>query len=480
VDRTASVLNDSGEGPRWRRLAALAEPILKELGRAPVRLVSVPGASGTVATEGVPAADALARGADLWRPVLAAEDVGLTVAWLAAQDPDRPVIVATDVPPAAGLPGHVYVLATGGTSRNVGLVRAATRVEGNQWWLLVTARSGEGAGGPCGIEVTNGAGEPLAREPALVRSGQTVERVIPMPGAPGARVRVSLTGEGGRTPVGDGFPADDTACLAWQSGGPLRVLLSGQPDEALERAVAAREDTVALRSAAASDVQAGDADVVVAVSAAVPPGWKGPAALVAPPADAGPVAPLAEQAPSEWTVATAHPLAEALYLEPPRVGPVRRYRMEPGADLLLGTRDVPLAVTWQADGSRRLAVLFPFDLETTDWPRRAGFPVFWRRALDWLVPREGGSGGHATVRPFETSAKEPGFRSAEGGAEVGVSFIGTDEGFQAGPARDDSQAALRAVRQAMAGRRAESLNEVWPWLALAAVAALVLRSWVAR
>lgn len=472
VDRTASMRTDSGDGPRWRRSLAMTEPILKELGRAPVRVVSVPGDAGTVATEVLPAADVRARAADFWRPVQAADDVWRAVGWQASQAPQGPAIVATDLAPAQEPGRGVYVLATGGRSRDVGLVRAATRIEGDRWWLLVAVRAAAEGAAPCGLEVATPAGQVLVRQPRVGQPGETAECVIPMPGPPPLAVRVALTDKDGRTPLGDGFAADDAADLARRAAGPVRIVLVGEPDAALERALAACDDAVPVRAADAATVGPGDADLVVAVAAALPAGWKGPAALVMPPAGAGPVAPLAEQAPPEWTVATTHPLADALYLEPPRVGPVRRYRLEAGAEVLLGTRDAPLAVTWQADGARRLAVLFPFDIETTDWTRRAGFPIFWQRAVDWLVPpalRPGG-GGHVAAAPSGEAA----------GGTAAASLLGTDEGFQAGPGRDDSAAALRAVRAAMAGRRARSLSEWWPWLALAAVAVLVVRAWVAR
>ena len=73
----------------------------------------------------------------------------------------------------------------------------------------------------------------------------------------------------------------------------------------------------------------------------------------------------------------------------------------------------------------------------------------------------------------------PGFYSDEAGA-YGVSFIGSDEGFQAGPGRDDSKAAVEAIRASIEARRRATLADLWPYLAAAAVAVLLGRARVAK
>ena len=189
----------------------------------------------------------------------------------------------------------------------------------------------------------------------------------------------------------------------------------------------------------------------------------------------------------EWRVAPGHPLAQALYLEPPRLAPVRRYAFDAQAELLLGTPDVPLMVTWRESGSRRLAILFNFDEQSTDWPRRAGFPVFWSRAIEWLVPKESRAAGYVTYRPLEPlpgsgccAPDKVGFFTDDRGAKFGASFIGTDEGFRSGPGRDDSQAAIEAIRKSVEAKRRAALSELWPYLAAAVLVVLLARVRVAR
>jgi hypothetical protein len=186
-------------------------------------------------------------------------------------------------------------------------------------------------------------------------------------------------------------------------------------------------------------------------------------------------------------VAPGHPLAHALYLEPPRLAAVSRYAFDAQAELLLGTPDVPLMVTWRESGSRRLAILFGLGEPSTDWTRRAGFPVFWSRALEWLVPKESRAAGYATYRPVEllpgSSRRAPGklgFFEDDRGATFGTSFIGTDEGFRSGPGRDDSPAAIEAIRQSIEAKRRAALSELWPYLAAAALVVLLARARVAR
>jgi hypothetical protein len=257
------------------------------------------------------------------------------------------------------------------------------------------------------------------------------------------------------------------------------------------------------------------ADLVVAASAPIPTGWTGPAALVTPPEIPGRLKPTDETVAAEWRIAADHPLADAFYLAPPDIGPVHRYEL--GADVrpLVGTREAPLIVTWTEGGAKRLAVLFPLDRQASDWPTLAGFPVFWSRALEWLVPSGRAPPVHTTCRPYSPvpggeglAPAEPGFysvlrpRSAkpatqgeaesgsgaaaaakdegEAGARLGVSFIGSNESFQAGPMRNDSEAAAAAIRKAIAASSRALYRDLWPYLAALAVVALVLRAWAAR
>ena len=535
IDRTAGMAA-AGGGPlefAWQNARDLASGVLKQLDDSPLRVVAAPDATGAVAAEVTTAAELLARGNGPWEPVPVAQDIWPAVLAERAARPELPVLVVTDVASPEPLPSDVHVLATGRAAANAGVVRVAARIEGDRWWLLVAARASAGLAAPRRLVVT-GDGQVLADvadfvdprlaatqrgarsavEHALLSESRlnVVERVLPMTGPPPRELTVSLTGRA------DDFPLDDAAYLVLSPAGRLRVLLVGEGGEAVRRALLARGDTdvaeaaapaaspaagAETRRAALEDGAAGlrtrraefaagampaDIDVVVACAADAPAGWSGPAVFIAPPVRVGPVAPAAGQAAAVWQVNPQHPLADALYLEPPQVAALRPYAVEPSAQVLVGTRESPLVVTWNASGGApQMAVLFGLDEKTTDWPRRASFPVFWSRAADWLVPADRRPAAYKTHAPLEPvpptnrpAPARPDFYAGPKGERIGVSFIGTDEGFQSGPARDDSAAAVAAFRKSASDRRRATLWPAWPILAAAALAMVIVRAWAAK
>ncbi|HUU32173.1 MAG TPA: BatA domain-containing protein [Phycisphaerae bacterium] len=491
VDRTASMTIASDGGNRRQRAMEMARGALEALGDAPVRLVSIPGPAGPYAVESVTGSAAEAVRA--LEPSLAAADIRPVVLSEAAGAGGRPVLVLTDVAPAEPLPKGVYVFAPGGRSANAGLERIATRIEAGRWWVLVSARAAPGAGGaaaPYGLRIADGAGKILYETKSFLKPGGRTEKVFEMNGPPAETLHVSLVGPA------DGFPADDEAFLVLEPARRLRVLLVGKPNRALSRALGARPDTVVAENAESSAPAplAKDIDLVVANESAIPAAWRGPAATVLPLEAVGPVHPTEREAAGTWRVEPGHPLAGAFYLEPPRIGRVRRYALDAAAQLVLGTRETPLIVTWREDGRRRMAVLFSFGEMTTDWPRRAGFPVFWSRAMEWLA---GGDRRPSEVRtrsgaehrtqlpqawmnePSEQGPGEPGFYEVAG-RRIGVSFIGTDEGFQEGPGRDEEAGAKNAIRRSVESRRRVAMVELWPTMAGAILVLVLARAWLAR
>jgi hypothetical protein len=505
IDRTASmdIADEEPYGFRWRHAYRMVRDVLALVDDAPVRITSVPGDSGSAVSGQTTIADLRQSRGRPWQPALAATDVWPTVMAEAAGGPDTPVLVSTDVSPAVALPANVYVLACGGTSANVGLQRAAARTDGGQWWLLLSARAGSAAAGPYALSVWTQGDRSLLSLPEFLLPGASVERVVRIGSPAFGELHAELRGPD------DGFAADNSVHLAQTPAGRLRVLLVGDPDPALRRALAAREGTEVVEAPPDAKVLPGQADLVIACAAPLPADWTGPAAVILPPEAVGPVRPLARSAvaangdgdaarAAEWGVVSAHPLAEALYLEPPRLAAARGYAVATSAQLLLGAPDAPLMVTWESQEEtntgglfgpgqiRRLAVLFDFGEQTTDWPRRAGFPVFWSHAVDWLVPQERRPAEYKYYLPFEPmpgrgrlAPATPGFYEDKAGA-YGVSFIGTDEGFQSGPGRDDSTAAVEAIRRSIEAKRRAALSDLWPWPAAAALVALLVRAWVAR
>ena len=489
IDRSASmaiepvpgVADDIGEA-RWRWASHRVRQVLADLGDAPLRVLLVPGDAGVVEARRMTTGELASAGDAFWRPPLVQADLWPVVRAEAAGDPSRPVLVATDVAPAEPVPANIFVLASGGKPAGSGLQRVAGRAEGGRWWLLLAARADAEAAGPFHLEVLAGPGpepEPIATVSDFVRPGASAERVFAFDGPPPPRLTAKLTG------LPDGFGADNTAYLARTPASQVRALVVGEPAPALIRALEAARGTIVAQGQPA-DADAKTFDLLVAVGVPLPTGWNGPAAMVLPPEAVGPVRPAQGTASAAWQAAPNDPLAEALYMPPPRLGPTPRYDLYAGGQVLLGTAKSPLIVTWETGGARRLAVLFGFDDETTDWPKRAGFPIFWSRAVDWLVPAGRRPIDLVTHRPREyvprlgrTAPSGPGFYESEAGP-VGVSFIGTGEGFQAGPGRDDSAGALEAIRTSAEARRRDTLGPLWPVAAALAMLAVLARAGVAR
>jgi hypothetical protein len=509
IDRSAHMLAGSKpDHQRYQETQALVAGVLRDADMPPIRVIYVPGPDGAVTTEDATSASFFVRAAGLSQPMLVAMDAWLVALAEAVRRSDAPVIVVTDVAPLATVPANIFVLAPGAASRNAGLTRVAARVESGRWWLLVEAKADASVPGPCRL-VVSGDGKTLAQQADFLAPGATVSETFAMTDPPPKELAVELFASqpGGLRPPNDDFPYDDAAYLTLEPAARIRIALIGSPDPALRRALAAREDTEVMEVSQDAKVQAGQvedstgrADLLIACGEAIPADWTGPAVVILPPQAVGLVRPAGgaggNLAAPEWRIAPGHPLAQALYLEPPRVAPVRRYAFDVQADLLLGTPDVPLMVTWRESGSRRLAILFGLGELATDWSRRAGFPVFWSHAVEWLVPEQSRAAGYATCRPFEPlpgstrpsrasgsndrAPATPGFSADDKGAAIGTSFIGSDEGFRSGPGRDDSQAAIEAIRKSAEARRRAALSELWPYLAAAALAVLIARARVAR
>lgn len=441
---------------------------------APVRVVAVPPVGPNASSP------ALLRGdlADHFATVLAEGDLRPVAASEAVREPGRPVLVLTDVPPRGTLPANVYVAASGRSSRNAGLVRVTTRIEGGRWWLLVAAKAAPEARGPWALRV-EAPGRGVAEVPGFLSAAGTTEKVLAMPGPPPERLTVRLQGPD------DGFPFDNAAWLTLDAARRVRVVPVGEPGEYVRRALSAVEGVQLFEAGDSGDAAADAADLLVVAGQGVPPEWSGPAVLVTPPEVPGRLRPTTEETAPIWRVAADHPLAEGLYLPGPAMRPVRRYELSEGVRVAVGTPEAPLIVTWDADGAKRLAVLFPQDREASDWPTRTGFPVFWSRAVEWLAPERTAEPRHVSYRPYEVLPEgglapgATGFKEVAG-RTIGVSFIGSDEGFEVGPRRDETEAFAGAVRRWAEGRMRGASAELWPLFAVLALGLLLARAWVAR
>ncbi len=469
LDRTASLAlhpdRNAGEPLREAPEAILASP---------VRVVGVPAAGLGEVPAVVALREILDDTREAYRPVLAEGDVYAAAVAAGARRPEEPVLVLTDAAPERPLPENVYVFAPGVRARPAALERVAGRVGDGRWWLLV--RAAAQAPGPWALYAT-AEGEPLRSVPGFLTEAGSVERVFEFAGAGPRELAVELRG-----PDGSAAP-DGRAYLVREEARAIAVLLVGDTAQPLRRALDAAGGVRVFPGDAAEPAPAG-LDLVVATRAGLPPGWAKPAVFVEPPAPASPLVPTEGTVGAPWQVSAGHPLADALYLPGPANVTARRYEVT-GGDVVVGTRQAPLMVAYETDGARRLAVLFALDREASDWPDRPGFPVFWRRAVRWLVPQGAGEARYVTHRPWSRlpdgslAPGRPGFYG-EGKARIGVSFIGSAESFVSAPAQNDTEAALQALDVARGAAERATLVDLWPLLAGAAVVVLVARAWVAR
>jgi len=512
LDRTASMQmpSDGPEGLRWKDAHRFYADILEDVGTAPLRVVYVPASNGVPLAVTQRRSTIRAWGFDEYGVLPWAGDVYRVAAEEAVREPDRPVVVITDVAPTEPLPENVYVLATGGPSTNAGLVRVAGRLswESREGWLLVEARASPDAPGPYALAMYKDpdATELVRRVERFVSPGETARRVFALEGErhtlvvhpPGEPEHV-ITGQ--RSPrwnavrlvrlegPEDGFPPDNTARTV-PGRPPLAVRVIGQCPASLRKALEATGHVNVVEVASSEPAALEGADLLVACGEPLPKDWTGPAVVVAPPEAVGPVRPTGDEVSAEWRVAEDHPFADALYLPPPHVGPVPGYDLAPEARVLVGTREAPLIVSWTHDYAKRLAVLFDVgDRAVTDWPWRASFPVFWARVMRWFHLRPYRIEMFGAEAAVERMAEDHYVPSEVDRLPVAFSMpmyrepaevFGTDEGFQAGPGRDDSAAAGAAIEASIEARREATLDPAWPWAAALAVLALLARAWVAR
>ena len=179
-----------------------------------------------------------------------------------------------------------------------------------------------------------------------------------------------------------------------------------------------------------------------------------------------------------------------------------------GATVLLESRDGPLAAAFEDKGPRSVAVFF--DIRDSDWPFQVSFPVFLTNAVNWLCAGgESGAEGewHRVGEPVRLRAsgtvevKGPDGKITRaspdgdappvfGGAGGTGVYEGTDENgvklrFAVNllsPAesnvkpRRNLELQGETVEAAPAARTIH--REYWPWLALAAIALLLVEWWV--
>ncbi len=415
VDRSASMSaaatsEDESGGSRLDEAKRVALETAREA-RGAVTLLAIGGEPEVLATRTTDV-DALREALDGLEPYYGAAAYAETLSLadaLTRSDPDAEVRLVTDgqIPEAAGttFAAPFRLDRVGGASGGAASVGNAGVAQ------FGVVRAGAGDGGvsasasirywgetPRNIDVSVYADEErVGTKQVALRSGRPAS--VYFDGLPAAdRYRLEAA-------TGDAYAADDVAHAFLERDRPKRVLMVGEGNLFLEKALRLTGAEVTLlapegaeawaRTSAADD--APDLIVVDGVSTELLGSEAWTRTVASAPAmflragyegrEAGAPAGLYEVA--------EHPVNRYLSYGDVHVAGVLEPTEPLGGETIVASNGVPLVIADARDGRPRLTLTFA--LQHSDWPLRAEFPVFVRNAADWLTGASGGSLGRAVA-----------------------------------------------------------------------------------
>lgn len=418
-----------------------------------------------------------------YRPVDAGVDwQQLRQAAIAARDRlDVPVLLVTDVfPHEAGtggltVPTGVWLLTSGGNSRNAALTSAVVQQRRDGLWGMIEyAMCGrwdevDQADGLLKVVPgdesgeTGAAGEEFQTPVDFSSAAGAMTLKLPDSAAQFDTLRLLLD-------VEDDWPADNALRLRRVEVRQPKVVYLGRADENLLHLLAVAGAEVVRREIAEDDGNSGgaadlpaNADVTFFVDRAPPADFRGAAIVVNPPGRVGPVTPGEFEDSVARLEAVPAPLKAIL---PDEIATIRRWRSAqagPGVEPLLADRltgrSVALRYESIGGGGPVVVVLADISAESTDWAERAGFPVFWRAMLDETMPA---AAAHRLEFVVDGLRQRPLLTERCAGAAI-----------------DETAAAHRAALEVRCESR-PTLTSLWPHVLLAALAALGVRLWLMR
>ena len=309
----------------------------------------------------------------------------------AIQSPVSVATVATlPISPPPNLPALVEFIPIGHSANNQGLVALSLR---------------DGVNGPeLFVRVFNATAEPVRRLVEIHIDGQLFDaRQINIP----ARDSVGLTLSGlpldtrqvqARLTGSDALPTDDVAWTV-RSAAPARVLLVGQGNLFLERALALLPGLDSQRATPDQDLPQAHFDLVIFDRTVPEP----PAALpesnllfIAPPASTDLFAVNGVFTQTQLArLETHHPLLTYVKLNNLHVARAQAVQPPPWANTLVEAKAGSLLLAGQT-GKQRVAIL-TFDLHQSDLPLQIDFPILVVNLVRWLLP-----GGSASLAEGQT------------------------------------------------------------------------------
>lgn len=461
-----------------------------------------------VASGGAGDAAALVRALDQLQPGGTGTDLdsALTLAE-AALDPQlaRRIVVITDgaltEQPARDVAAPVEWVQVGGERPNRAITAFATRAWGDK--IQVYAR------------VANYGGQPYIGSIRLIGDDRTIS-TDPLSIAGGGETELTWSAPAGVTWLraelagGDALPQDDSAVTGVERAQPLGALIvSGRPAP-LQRALGALAGVQVASVAPADYAAAGQERAAAGLTifdGFLPPEWPSGAVLVINPPAGNPLLEVAGN-PLRLGDRALHQrggLLADLSLSGVSFGSAQALTPPPWAETLLSADEIPLILRGRSDG-REIAI-WTFDLAGGNLPTRLAFPLLVARTVRDLAPPPlppAIAAGEpvalrADPRASEVRLVEPDdtVRTLPAGAAVTLDGLAQPGLYRVEELRGDDVAVvglvgvnagspaesnlaprpapqLSAPSSAPGGRPQRLMTDIWPWLALGALAVLAL------
>jgi hypothetical protein len=391
LDTSTSMAAREGGATRFEQAQERARAALRALGSGDTATLIAAGPRARVIASGGLAEQAgLLAEVDRLRPGGAGADLAgaITLAEASFAGPRaRQIVVLTDGGAPAGAPALPAQVAAaidwqqiGDAQANRAVVAFAARASGAS--VQVYARVANYSPTPFDSSVRLYADDQLlGTRPIEVAANGETELTWTLP-ASYTRLRTALDGQ-------DGLPEDDQARLSLAQARPIKALLVATKPDTLRRALAAVPGvTVTVADPASYAPPSGaDAPNLTIFDSYLPQAWPEGAALAVHPPVGSPLVEVASQ-PRATRGATAAAPGSALLADLSfggvSFGPVHPVRTPSWASALLSDGDTPLILRGRS-GAHEIAI-WTFDLATGNLPTRLAFPLLVARTVRDLTP----------------------------------------------------------------------------------------------
>ncbi|MEO7909617.1 MAG: VWA domain-containing protein [Roseiflexaceae bacterium] len=506
IDTSTSMAARDGGSTRFALARERARAVLSGMGSGDHVILIAAGPTARVVASGADEPTALLAALDQLRPGGTGTDMdgALTLAEAAFdQQRVRQVLVLSDgaLPPAAArtVAAPLDWQQVGDEQPNRAIVAFAARSTGAN--VQVYARAANFSATPIQTSVQlYGDDQALGSRNVAIAAGGETELTWTLP-ARYNQLRAALDGR-------DALPQDDDGFLSLAQTRAVKALLVSDKPDALRRALAAIPGvSVTVIAPASYSAASASAAGLTLFDSYLPQAWPDGAILALnPPADSALIAVGQRSAPqSSGELTRSGALLEGLGLEGVRFGTPHQVQPPAWAATQLALGDTPLILRGR-NGTHEIAI-WAFDLADSNLPTRLAFPLLVARTVRDLTPPalpasiatgarlalrpdprasvitlSGPEGMQATMVVSSSTAIDalmlPGFYRLEERADGATIFRG-QVAVNAGAAiesdlRPRPAPSIVGAEQAADATPQREVRDIWPWLALAALAVLML------